>query len=59
MDNVIARANWSDAFFNYVSAEQAYGTMELLLEEAELFCDANPGCPYWPAWLVQDFLDRI
>jgi hypothetical protein len=64
-------AHWSDMFFNYVPAEQAYSEWvsnpdieedekeALLLEQAKQFLQTNPDCPYDANWLVKDFIKRL
>mgnify|MGYP003430155764 CR=1 FL=1 len=58
MDDMIARAKWSDAFFNYVPAEQAENSSELL-DAANTFVEANPDCPIVAVDLVEDFKRRL
>ena len=66
------RADWSDAFFDYVPAACAnaeYYTspgradkdefMRLMLPEAQAFREANPGCPMTAYELVVDYMGRI
>ena len=56
----IKRAEWSDAFFNYIPAEFAYDDgNDALLVEAGHFVEAFPQCPMSPNELVQDFLKRV
>lgn len=60
------QAQWSDKFFNYVPAEQAYDVKKTsrrinadLKEAADMFRDANPDCPHSSEWLAREFRRRI
>lgn len=62
MAGLIRMAKWSDGFFNYIPAEQAYGDDDqrvALLDEAKRFVEANPECPYTAECLADDFLARV
>ena len=70
MAGLIRAAKWSDAFFNYVPAEQANSEFwagekpreewpDLIRPMADQFLEANPDCPYDAAWLVREFINRV
>lgn len=60
------RDEWSDAFFNYVPASEAYFKVfngdedgpALFHEAAEQFLEIHPTCPYDINWLLNDFSRR-
>lgn len=67
MDGLLQKAKWSDAFFHYVPAEQAFANdgcppvgeyIDLMEDAARQFRDAHPDCPYSVSWLVCDFIKR-
>lgn len=67
-EKMLNEAEWSDKFFNYVPAEQAYSINLIEHEElqrqaledvAVMFLEVNPDCPYDKLYLAKDFLRRI
>lgn len=58
-NNRFLRLQWSDAFFNYVPAMQAYDAGTPLITEALTFVDVNPECPFTPSELITEFLARL
>lgn len=63
--DLLEEARWSDAFFNYVPAEQGYLDADYDPENpgwlaiATEFVEANPESPFAPRWYAWEFFRRL